>query len=94
MKPVGKKHWPTVQQVAAILDSTSAEMCRLLSIGRLKGSKQKDPERAGKAQWLVDPASIAREEKIRKARRVEIERKRKIAEKRSANSNERSATSG
>jgi hypothetical protein len=94
MKPVGKKHWPTVQQVAAILDSTSAEMCRLLSIGRLKGSKQKDPERAGKAQWLVDPASIAREEKIRKARRLEIERKRKIAEKRSANSNERSATSG
>jgi hypothetical protein len=82
MKPAGKKDWLTVQQVAAILDSTSAEMCRLLNLGRLKGSKQKDPARAGKAQWLVNPTSIVKEEKARKARRVAVERKRKAAEKR------------
>jgi hypothetical protein len=82
MKPAGKKHWLTVQQTAAVLDSTSAEMCRLLSLGRLKGSKQKDPARAGKSQWLVNPTSIAREEKERKARRVAMERRRKRAEKR------------
>jgi len=81
MKPAGKKHWLTVQQAAAVLDSTSAEMCRLLSVGRLSGSKQKDPQRAGKAQWLVNPTSIAKEAKLRKARQVASERKRKITEK-------------
>jgi hypothetical protein len=53
--------WLTVQQTAAMMDSTSAEVCRLLSIGRLVGSKQKQPGRPGKAQWLVDPRSVARE---------------------------------
>ena len=52
----------------AQLDTTSAEVCRLLSIGRLSGVKQKDPRRAGKSQWLVDPKSASREEKHRKTK--------------------------
>ena len=54
-------HWLTAQQTAALLDSTSAEICRLLKLGRLTGVKRKQPGRAGKAQWLVNPKSIARE---------------------------------
>ena len=61
--PTPRKNWITVQQTAAALDTTSAEICRLLSIGRLVGSKQKTPGRPGKAQWLVDPDSISREKK-------------------------------
>lgn len=53
--------WLTAQQTAALLDSTSAEICRLLKIGRLTGVKKKQPGRAGKAQWLVNPKSIERE---------------------------------
>jgi len=53
--------WLTAQQAAVILDSTSADICRLLKIGRLTGVKRKQPGRAGKAQWLVNPKSIARE---------------------------------
>lgn len=53
--------WLTAQQTAVILDSTSAEVCRLLKIGRLSGIKKKQPGRAGKAQWLVSPASIKKE---------------------------------
>lgn len=58
--------WLTAQETAARLDTTSSEVCRLLSIGRLAGMKQKDPRRAGKSQWLVDPESISREEQHRK----------------------------
>lgn len=60
----------TAQETAAQLDTTSSEVCRLLSIGRLSGIKQKDPRRAGKSQWLVDPESVSREEKYRKAKLV------------------------
>ena len=56
-------HWLTAQETAAQLDTTSSEVCRLLSLGRLSGTKQKDPRRAGKSQWLVDPASVLKEEK-------------------------------
>jgi len=56
-----ESRWFTAQETAAILDSTSAEVCRLLKIGRLTGVKKKQPGRAGKAQWLVDPLSIKRE---------------------------------
>ena len=55
--------WLTAQETAALLDSTSAEICRLLKIGRLTGVKRKQPGRAGKSQWLVNPKSIAREKK-------------------------------
>ncbi|GAC1632320.1 MAG: hypothetical protein NVS9B14_05390 [Candidatus Acidiferrum sp.] len=61
--PKSEPRWLTAQQTAAILDSTSAEVCRLLKIGRLAGTKKKPPGRAGKSQWLVDPQSIAHEKK-------------------------------
>jgi len=61
--PKSGPRWLTAQETAAILDSTSAEVCRLLKIGRLAGIKQKQPGRAGKAQWLVNPQSIATEQK-------------------------------
>jgi hypothetical protein len=53
--------WLTAQETAAHLDTTSAEICHLLSIGRLSGTRQKDPRRVGTAQWLVDPKSISKE---------------------------------
>jgi len=40
------------------LDTTSSRSVGLLSLGRLSGTKQKDPRRAGKPQWLVDPESV------------------------------------
>jgi hypothetical protein len=55
------KKWLTAQQTSVDLDTTSAEVCRLLSIGRLSGVKMKQPGRAGKAQWLVNPNSVAKE---------------------------------
>jgi hypothetical protein len=55
------KKWLTAQQTSIDLDTTSAEVCRLLSIGRLSGVKLKQPGRAGKAQWLVNPTSVAKE---------------------------------
>jgi hypothetical protein len=55
--------WLTAQQTAVMMDTTSAEVCRLLSIGRLSGSKQKQAKRPGKAQWLIDPKSIAAEKR-------------------------------
>jgi len=57
------ERWLTAQQTAATMDTTSAEVCRLLSIGRLSGSKQKQAKRPGKAQWLIDPKSIAAEKR-------------------------------
>jgi hypothetical protein len=53
--------WLTAQETAADMNTTSSEICRLISIGRLSGTKQKDFRRTGKAQWLVDPKSIAKE---------------------------------
>jgi hypothetical protein len=61
--------WLTAQEAAAEMNTTSAEVCRLLSIGRLSGSKQKQAKRPGKAQWLIDPKSIA-VEKRRTAKRA------------------------
>jgi hypothetical protein len=57
------ERWLTAQETAALMNTTSAEVCRLLSIGRLVGSKQKQAKRPGKAQWLVDPKSIAAEKR-------------------------------
>jgi hypothetical protein len=67
---VPSDRWLTAQETAAHLDTTSAEVCRLLSIGRLSGTKQKDPRRGGTAQWLVDPKSITKEKKRRSVERV------------------------
>jgi hypothetical protein len=60
---VPSDRWLTAQETAAHLDTTSAEVCRLLSTGRLSGTKQKDPRLGGTAQWLVDPRSIIKEKK-------------------------------
>jgi hypothetical protein len=51
------------------MNTTSAEVCRLLSLGRLTGEKQKQPGRPGNGQWLIDPKSIA-EERRRTAKRA------------------------
>jgi len=69
--------WLTAQETAAQLDTTSSEVCRLLSLGRLSGTKQKDPRRAGKSQWLVDPESVLKEEELRKAKLVRRARRLK-----------------
>jgi hypothetical protein len=55
------KNWLTTRQAATDLDTTSAEICRLISISRLTGVKIKQPGRAGKGQWLVDPRSVTKE---------------------------------
>ena len=56
-------NWLTAQQTAIVMNTTSAEICRLLSLGRLSGSKQKQPGRPGNGQWLIDPKSIAKEKR-------------------------------
>lgn len=61
--PASNERWLTAQETAVLMDTTSAEVCRLLSIGRLSGSKQKQAKRPGKAQWLIDPRSIATEKR-------------------------------
>lgn len=58
-------HWVSAQVAAGILNTTSAEVCRLLSIGHLAGTKFKQPGRAGEAQWLVNPLSIDKERRLR-----------------------------
>ena len=58
-----RPNWLTAQQTAVVMDTTSAEICRLLSLGRLSGSKQKQPGRPGNGQWLIDPQSIAKEKR-------------------------------
>ncbi len=77
--------WLTAQQMALELDTTSAEICRLISIGRLSGSKEKQPGRPGKAQWLVSPASIRKEIRLRAKLRAAQKRrdKRSVAHRRS-----------
>jgi hypothetical protein len=71
-----KERWLTAQETAALMNTTSAEVCRLLSIGRLTGSKEKQLKRPGKAQWLVDPKSIAAEKRRTAGRVVKSRRKR------------------
>jgi hypothetical protein len=56
-------NWLTAQQTAVVMNTTSAEVCRLLSLGRLSGSKEKQPGRPGNGQWLIDPKSIAKEKR-------------------------------
>jgi hypothetical protein len=58
-----RANWLTAQQAAVEMNTTSAEVCRLLSLGRLSGSKQKQPGRPGNGQWLIDPGSIAKEKR-------------------------------
>jgi hypothetical protein len=77
---VPSDRWLTTQQTAAHLDTTSAEVCRLLSIGRFSGTKQKDPRRGGTAQWLVDPKSITKEKKRRSVQRARALRRNKSAD--------------
>jgi hypothetical protein len=59
------------------MNTTSAEVCRLLSIGRLSGSKQKQSGRPGNGQWLIDPKSIAREKRRTAKRLADMARRRK-----------------
>lgn len=72
-----RTHWLTVQQTAMELDSTSAEVCRLLKLGRLSGTKQKSPGRPGKAQWLVNPRSITREKRYTAKRLADLAARRR-----------------
>jgi hypothetical protein len=61
--PKLRTNWLTAQQTAIAMNTTSAEVCRLLSLGRLSGSKQKQPGRPGNGQWLIDPKSISKEKR-------------------------------
>ena len=61
--PKSRHNWLTAQQAAIEMDTTSAEVCRLLSLGRLSGSKEKQPGRPGNGQWLIDPKSITTEKR-------------------------------
>jgi len=70
--------WPSSQLAASNLNITSAEVCRLISIGRLSGVKVKQPGRAGKAQWLVNPNSIKQEQRHQKDRAAELKRRAKF----------------
>jgi hypothetical protein len=77
--PASNERWLTAQETAILMDTTSAEVCRLLSIGRLSGSKQKQAKRPGKAQWLIDPRSIATEKRRTKKRSLKnTNRKRPV----------------
>jgi hypothetical protein len=78
---VPSDRWLTAQETATHLDTTSAEVCRLLSIGRLSGTKRKDPRRGGTAQWLVDPKSISAEKKRRSSHRSRLLLRKKPASK-------------
>jgi hypothetical protein len=70
-----QKRWVSAQMAAGILDLTSAEVCRLLSIGRLTGTKQKTAGRPGKAQWLVNPNSITKEKRFRAKHEAALRRR-------------------
>ena len=69
--------WLTAQETAILLDTTSADVCRLLSLGRLSGSKQKQPGRPGNGHWLIDPKSIAKEKRRTAKRAPMLARRRK-----------------
>jgi hypothetical protein len=73
--PARRNSWLSAQVTAAILDTTSAEVCRLLNIGRLSGNKQKQPGRPGMARWLVNPKSVAKEKRLRARRAASARRK-------------------
>ncbi len=63
------RSWLSTQAVAAILDTTSAEVCRLVGLGRLSGIKFPQSGRPGTGQWLVNPKSIPKEQ-LRRLKRV------------------------
>jgi hypothetical protein len=75
---MSKSHtnWLTAQQTAVAMNTTSAEVCRLLSLGRLVGSKQKQPGRPGNGQWHIDPKSLTKQKRRLSARTVTKPRKR------------------
>ena len=75
--PARPTRWLTTQETAAIPDTTSAEVCRMLSLGRLSGTKEKDPLRGGTAQWLVNRRSIPKEKKRRISYRALIAKRPK-----------------
>jgi hypothetical protein len=77
--PVRNHRWLTTQEAALLMNTTSAEVCRLLSIGRLTGSKQKHPKRPGRAQWSIDPKSVAAEKRRAAKRFAALARRRKRA---------------
>jgi hypothetical protein len=81
--------WLTAQETAVLLDTTSADVCRLLSLGRLSGSKQKQPGRPGNGHWLIDPKSIAKEKRRTAKRPSNFARGRKPAVDVGASSPER-----
>jgi len=78
--PARRPGWLTAQQAAIILNTTSAEVCRLISIGRLSGKKHKQVGRPGNAQWIINPASIKREAR-RAAQLAAAARRKKAARK-------------
>jgi hypothetical protein len=61
--PPSRLHWLTAQQAAVAMNTTSAEVCRLLALERLVGEKQKQLGRPGNGQWLIDPKSIVLEKR-------------------------------
>jgi hypothetical protein len=77
-----QERWISAQVAAGILDLTSAEVCRLLSIGRLTGTKQKTAGRPGKAQWLVNPTSITKEKRYRAKHEAALRRRNGAKESR------------
>jgi hypothetical protein len=81
--PKNLTNWFTAQQTAVVMNTTSAEVCRLLSLGRLSGSKQKQPGRPGNGQWLIDPKSIAKEKRRLATRTAKDQPKARPAAKRS-----------
>jgi hypothetical protein len=76
----------TVREAATLLDTSSAEICRLLSIGRLVGNKRKQPGRPGKAHWLVNPRSVGKEKRHRLERAAEIARRSRASVRAAAKS--------
>jgi hypothetical protein len=76
--PAHRDRWLTAQQAAVEMNTTSAEICRLLSLGRLSGRKRKQPGRPGNGQWLIDATSIAQEKRrAAKGNRAPAELRRK-----------------
>jgi hypothetical protein len=84
MVPMSARHlsWPTAQQTAVTMNTTSAEVCRLLSVGRLKGKKHKQLGRPGLAQWFVNPTSISKEMRRAAKRAAAAARRQKPARRR------------
>ncbi len=74
--------WLSAQIAAAILGSTSAEVCRLISLGRLSAIKRKQAGRPGKAQWLINPRSVAEEKRRSSKRTRTIGRTRRLRARR------------